>query len=331
MTLQGKVLVTGESVAPRFLRQLEESGLTVINPATSFPPAVLSSAELVSELRGCRAYLLGGDEIASRDVLGQTSGLELVSFLGVGYQSFVDADAAASLGIPVSNTPGVLSNSVAEFTIGLLLEARRNIVAFATESDVEHRKESDLAGHHVGIVGLGAIGTRLAEILREGFRAKVSYFSRTRKEAEESRLGIAYLPLAELVSEVEALIVMVPETPETKNLIGADLLSRRSPEAPLTIINTARAEVIEPTALSAAVSSGAVDRVRFDGYYRDDTESAEALLRLPGVRVTPHVASLTHDARDAMSELAVEAILNVLSGRPHEHIVNPTYAAHAEA
>lgn len=328
MSVKGKVLVTGDSVAPGFLQQLEDAGLSVVNPPASFPPAVLTADELVVALRDCRAYLLGGDEIATADVLARTEGLEIISFLGVGYQSFVDAAGATAVGIPVAFTPGVLTNSVAEFTVGLLLEARRNIIQYATDPGVEQRKAADVAGHRIGIVGLGAIGTRIAEILTQGMHAKVSYFSRSRKPSEEDRLNITYEPLQTLVDEVEVLVIMVPETPETTGLIGADLLSRRTSDRPLTLINTARAEVVDPAALAVAVNAGAIDRVTFDGYYRAASDAAAALRALPGVRVTPHVASLTHDARDAMSQVAVDAIIDIVAGRTPAHIVNPDYARH---
>jgi lactate dehydrogenase-like 2-hydroxyacid dehydrogenase len=328
MSLEGKVLVTGESVAASFLAQLEDAGLTVSNPRDSFPPAILSDDQLVAELEGCRGYLLGGDEVASRQVLDQVSGLEIISFLGVGYQSFVDAEAAASVGVPVTNTPGVLANSVAEFTIGLLLEARRNIITYATDSTAEHRKESDIAGHSVGIVGLGAIGTRIAEILTQGFRAEVSYYSRTRKPSEESRLGLRYSSLGDLVSDVEVLILMVPETPETTNLLNAEILAQRSADEPLLIINTARAEVVDPAALADAMERGSVGRATFDGYYREESNDSRRLRDMPGFRLTPHIASLTHDARDAMAQLAVDSILQVLGGQVPASIVNPTYAEH---
>jgi lactate dehydrogenase-like 2-hydroxyacid dehydrogenase len=240
----------------------------------------------------------------------------------------VDAEAAASVGVPVTNTPGVLANSVAEFTIGLLLEARRNIITYATDSTAEHRKESDIAGHSVGIVGLGAIGTRIAEILTQGFRAEVSYYSRTRKPSEESRLGLRYSSLGDLVSDVEVLILMVPETPETTNLLNAEILAQRSADEPLLIINTARAEVVDPAALADAMERGSVGRATFDGYYREESNDSRRLRDMPGFRLTPHIASLTHDARDAMAQLAVDSILQVLGGQVPASIVNPTYAEH---
>src|SRR5438874_6609215 len=110
-----KVLVTGSSVEDKFFEPLRELGYNIHNPKQ-----LLSEGELSSELADAEGYLLGGDEVASATALASAPALKVVSFLGVGYESFVDVGAARENGIAVTNTPGVLSNSVAEFTIGQL-------------------------------------------------------------------------------------------------------------------------------------------------------------------------------------------------------------------
>jgi glyoxylate reductase len=325
--LSGTVLVTGDSVAKQYLDMLAEAGLEILNPPASFPPKVLSPDSLKEALSGSVAYLVGGDELASKDVLSMATKLRIIAFLGVGYSSFVDAEGAAQLGIPVTNTPGTLANSVAEFTIGHLLNERRRIAAYADSVksgfELPQVKRKDLAGHSIGIVGLGSIGTRIAEILTHGFRAKVSYFSRTRKESEEARLGISFASLASLVREVEALILMVPETPETTNMLDMSLLQGRpKSREPLIIINTARPEILEPSAALTALELGIVESIAFDGYYKEEAPTTDELKRHPRVTITPHIASLTHDARDAMAQMCVDSILGILRGERVPHIVN---------
>jgi phosphoglycerate dehydrogenase-like enzyme len=321
--LTGRVLVLGESVAQRFLDQLADAGLEVVNPPESFPPAVLSERALQAELSSCVACLLGGDEIVTEAVLESADGLRAIAFHGVGYESFVDADAARRRGVPVTNTPGVLSNAVAEFTVGLLLDARRRITDYVIAGEeIPQETRFDLAGHPVGVVGLGAIGTRICEILALGLQADVRYFSRTRKRPVEERLGIEYSPLDELVRDVECLIVMVPETAETAGMIDKELLAGRAEGSRLTVINTSRPGVIDPGGLDWALDRGLVESAWFDGFYRDDSELTRSLAARPEVRITPHIASLTHDARDAMSELAVESLLNLLRGGEARYVVN---------
>jgi len=325
--LRGTVLVTGDSVANRYLDMLVDAELEILNPVDSFPPKVLSADSLKEVLSGSVAYLVGGDEFASKEVLSAAPNLKVIAFLGVGYSSFVDAEGAAQLGIPVTNTPGTLANSVAEFTIGHLLNERRRISNYADSfkrgTELPQVKRRDLAGHPIGIVGLGGVGTRIAEILSQGFRAKVSYYSRTRKVSEEERLGISFRSLSTLVHEVEALILMVPETPETTHMVNSALLQGRPSDLePLIVINTARPEVVEPGAALSALDSGVIESIAFDGYYKIETTTTDLLKQHSRVSITPHIASLTHDARDAMAQMCIDSILGALKGEPVTHIVN---------
>lgn len=322
----GRVLVTGSSVTDRYLSKLRESGLDVVNPKASFAPSKLSPEILQQLLQDCDAYLLGGDERATREVLSSAKHLQVIAFLGVGYDSFIDIQAADDLGIPVTYTPGVLSNSVAELTVGLTIEARRKIINFAfpqlagEPSATDQEKRSDLAGHPVGIIGLGGIGTRIAEILRFGFSSDVIYFSRTRKPEEEQRLGLRYLPLADMVREVETLILIVPETDDTIKMVNWELLSSHH-GAPLTIVCPARPEVVDAEGLLRALDAGVVESIWFDDFYRDVTPAAAALRTRREVRVTPHIGSLTHDARDAMAQMAITSLLDVLAGKEDPNTV----------
>ena len=322
--LEGRVLVLGDSVPTNFLNDLRTAGLEVRNPPGSFPPAILDEGEFRDQLQGCRACLLGGDEIATASVLQAAAPeLRVVSFLGVGYESFVDAEAAAKLGIKVTNTPGVLSDSVAEFTVGLVLDAWRRISEFVTLGHAAAQvKRHDLRGHRVGIVGLGAIGTRIVEILTRGFEAEVAYFSRTRRPGIEEELGIAFRPLDRLVREVDCLIVMVPETAATVGMIDRETFAGREPDSRLILVNTSRADVVEPDGLSWAIDTGRVESAWFDGFYRVPSAITEALEKRPEVEVSPHVASLTYEARDAMAERAVGSLLNLLRGGEDEYVVN---------
>jgi lactate dehydrogenase-like 2-hydroxyacid dehydrogenase len=315
-SLGGRVLVLGDSVEESFLDRLREAGLEVRNPPGSFPPAILGEAELMRELEGCCACLLGGDEVATASVLESAAAeLRVVSFLGVGYESYVDAAAAARLGIRVTSTPGVLSDSVAEFTVGLMLDGWRRITEYAVGGhDVPQVKRHDLRGHRVGVIGLGAIATRTCEILTRGFELDVRYFSRSRKPDLEQQLGIAFQPLAELVGEVDCLIVLVPETPATKGLVDREIFARRDPDSGMLLVNTSRADVVEPEALTWALDTGRVESAWFDGFYRVESATTHALEQRDDVAVTPHVASLTHEAREAMAERAVGSLLNVLRG-----------------
>jgi glyoxylate reductase len=314
------ILVTGNSVADEFLRPLVDAGYQIRNPTH-----LLSEEELASELAESAGYLLGGDEAATSRALQNAKDLRIIAFLGVGYESFVDVDAATQLGILVTNTPGTLVDSVAEFTVGQLLNARRRLTQYSNayrrgEHGTEE-KQRDLAHHAVGIVGLGTIGTRIAEILRFGFNASVKYYNRTRRPAEESRLGVSYLPLEELAKSSEALIVMVPGNDSTRALISSQVIESMSPGA--ILVDTARPEVVDPVALRAGLATGQLSVAVFDGFY-DDPIASDLLGAFGEDRllVTGHIASLTHDARDSMARKAVASILNVMRTGDDEYVVN---------
>lgn len=317
--MSGKILVTGTSVREELLRPLVEAGFTIENPTN-----LLTEGELAAALSDKAGYLLGGDEFASSKAMQDAKNLKIIAFLGMGYQSFIDADAAKNLNIAVTNTPGTLSTAVAEFTVGLLLNSTRRMyqyaVDFAEGKSGKEEKQRDLANLHVGIVGLGGIGTRVVEILRLGFGCSISYYSRTRKAAEEKRLGLSYRSLDELSSSVDVLIVMTPGNSETKGLIGKKQFSLFKPG--LILINSARAEVVDLASLLEALSSGKLGYAAFDGFYESAEAMSAAKQYIPSrLMITGHIASLTHDARDAMANRAVTSIINVIKTGKDEYRV----------
>ncbi|MEV8634893.1 2-hydroxyacid dehydrogenase [Streptosporangium sp. NPDC051023] len=316
-----KVLVTGTSVRPELLQPLRDRGWSVDNP-----PHLLSEGELKKALSEADAYLLGGDERAGRDAIAGASNLKIIAFLGMGYEAYVDSAAALEHGVVVTNTPGTLSNAVAELTIGHLLSGVRKIHYYAhlyeTGQSGSEEKQRDIAALHHGIVGMGGIGTRVAEILRRGFDARVSYYSRTRKPELEESIGIEYLPLDELTGVVDTLIVLTPGNEETPGLIGERQLAGARPG--LVLVNTARPEIVDADALNDALDSGRVSYAAFDDFYKADGASRQELAsKIPSrLLVTGHIGSLTHDARDAMGILAVKSIVSMLeTGTPLHRVV----------
>jgi lactate dehydrogenase-like 2-hydroxyacid dehydrogenase len=319
--MTGKVLVTGSSISDEYLERLRAARLEIHNPT-----GLLGEAELKAALNDSVAYLLGGDEIATSAALSQAEKLKIIAFLGVGYESFIDVTAATRHGVLVTNTPCTLTNSVAEFTIGQLINARRRLTQYCNayrrgERGTE-KKQRDLAGHRIGIVGLGAIGTRIAEVLCRGFGVQVSYYSRTQKPAEEERLGIMRCRrITDLAATCDALIVMTSENESSRGLIDESVISAMQPDT--VLVNTARPDIVDPAALKQGLSCDRISVAVFDSFYH-----GEAGKRLLGqfaedrLLVTDHIGSLTHDARDGMARKAVGSILNVLHTGDDENVVN---------
>lgn len=316
-----QVLITGTSIPLELFQPLVEAGYSVSNPTH-----LLSSQELKERLAETSAYLLGGDEFADKNALSSARKLKVISFLGVGYQRFIDVAAANKLGIKITNTPGAMSNSVAEFTIGLILAATRKLYHYANNlalgiEGVE-RKTHELSGLHCGIIGLGASGTRIAEILRNGFNCSVSYYSRTRKEELELSLGLSFMDLESLVLNVDVLILMLPKTELTVGLINDKVIERRNKG--LVLINAANPEIVSPTALLAGFKNGKIEYAAYDPFYPPSDDSIHELRKFIPDRliITGHIAALTYEAREKMAKMSVQSMLNVLQSGNDNYIVN---------
>jgi glyoxylate reductase len=318
----GTILVTGTGIDLSPLRPLALSlGLVLRRPACDH----LSEDQLASELRNAVAYIHGGEERATERVLrAAKETLKVVAFLGVGYENFVDVAAADALGIVVTNTGGAATESVATFTVGQIINANWRITqSLGNRYPDWHGPEElphELSTRTVGIVGMGAIGTRIAEIMK-AFRALVVYFSRTRKEDVEERLGLEFLPLRDLAEQSDILVVMVPETDQTRGMIDADVLAGVRKGA--ILVNAARPAVVDPEALHDALRKETVAVAVFDGFYHRDSAAGRRLLEDFSDRllVTGHIASHTREAMDRMVGQAARSIANVLSNGADEHAV----------
>lgn len=318
--MSNKILVTGNSVRPDLLQPLSDAGFTVSNPQH-----LLSESELRDKLSTSCAYLLGGDEVATRAALSEAKGLKVIAFLGMGYESYVDATAATEMGIRITNTPGTLSNSVAELTIGHILNCTRQIHRYANRFQAGlggEEKQHDVGAMRIGILGLGGIGTRLAGILRKGFNSQVCYSSRTRKQAIESELGIDYVSFEDLLSASDLIALTLPCNGETAGIIDSKAMSIIKPGC--FLVNTARAQLVDPAALLSGLNSGVVTYAAFDGFYDDESEEVLQLkaLQPEKLMVTGHVGSLTHEARDGMAKKAVQSLINVLTTGKDSCVVN---------
>ncbi len=263
--------------------------------------------------------LLVGNERVDDALLDLLPNLRLVANFAVGYDQ-IDVDACARRGIPVTNTPGVLTPATADLAFALLLATVRQVV----EGDRQIRAgawvggwadaglATEFTGSTLGIVGLGRIGTAVAERAR-GFELRLLYTQRTRlPEAEERALGVEYRALDDLLAESDAVTLHVPRTPETERLIDARRLALLRDGA--CLVNTARGDVVDEQALVRELVSGRI-RAGLDVFVHEPRVPPE-LLELPNVVLTPHLGSATEAARNGMTRLAVDNILAVAAGRP---------------
>ena len=261
-----------------------------------------------------RAIAGSGESKVPRSLMDQLPALELVSIMGVGYDG-VDVPAALERRIPVTHTPGVLNDEVADLAIGLMLSIARRI----PQADQYVRagrwgKEGAMpltrkvSGARLGIVGLGRIGQAIAT-RAEAFGMSIAYTARSAKEG----LSYRYYPSAlALAAQVDFLVVITPGGAGTKHLINAEVLAALGPQGYL--INVARGSVVDEAALIDALQKGGIAGAGLD-VFDIEPHPPEALWALENVVLTPHIASATWQTRQAMADLAAANLQAHFAGK----------------
>jgi glyoxylate reductase len=241
--------------------------------------------------------------------------LRAISNYAVGVDN-VDLDAATERGIPVGNTPNVLTETTADLAIALMLGIARHLV----EGDAYVRRGEwrtwetdlllghDLHGATVGVVGFGRIGRAVARRL-EGFGCEILQNSRT-----------GGVPLDELLERSDFVTLHSPLTPQTRGLIGDHALRRMKPSAYL--VNTARGPIVDSHALARALHAGEIAGAALDVTDPEPLPVDHPLLRAPNLLVLPHLGSATHATRERMADMAVDNLLAGLAGERMPHCAN---------
>jgi hydroxypyruvate reductase len=268
-------------------------------------------AEIAPRIRG---LVGGGESKVSRSLMDRLPALEVISIFGVGYDG-VDVPAASERNIPVTNTPDVLTDDVADMGVGLMLSIARRI----PQADQYVRAglwpsgpmplARKVSGARLGIVGLGRIGQAIAR-RAEGFGMSIAYTTRTAKP----EVPYTYYPTATaLAAQVDFLMVITPGGAGTKGLINAEVLKALGPQG--ILINVARGTVVDQAALVTALEQGVIAGAALD-VFEDEPNVPESLRRRDNVVLTPHIASGTWQTRRAMADLAFGNIQAHFAGSP---------------
>lgn len=313
-------------------RKIPEVGLTMLREAghevdVSEKDGVLTREELLGALQAkpYEAVLSLLTDQIDADVFAAAPGAKICSNYAVGYNNINLEDAKAA-GVTITNTPGVLTDTVAEYTVALILsvtkripEADRYTRALRYEGWApELLLGSDLKGKTLGILGAGRIGTGVAERMSKGFGMNVIYYDIKPNEHIEA-FGASFRDTVEAVlEEADVVTVHVPLLNETRHLINAERLAMMKPSAYL--INTSRGPVIDEEALVEALKNKTIRGAGID-VFEDEPKLAYGLPELNNVVITPHIASGSQETRDKMSELAAQAIIDHLAGKTPEHVV----------
>ena len=308
-------------------RRILESGLNMVQEFCDtdlwpgeFPP---SSQILLERVRGVDGLLcLLTDRIDAQVMDAAGPGLKVISSFSVGIDN-VDLTAATARGIPVGNTPGVLTDATADMAFALLLAAGRRIVEAAQGVRSGRWKTwgpgfmlgADLNGATLGIVGFGRIGRAVAR-RAAGFGLRI-VFSDPGPAAPEPGVPATQVDFETLLRESDFISLHCPLTDETRGLINADTLARMKPTA--VLVNTSRGPVVDQAALYDALKSNRIFAAGLDVTDPEPLPADSPLLTLENCTIVPHIASASWRTREKMSVMAAE---NLIAGLKEERLPN---------
>jgi len=275
--------------------------------------------EVLKLVRGAEALVADPSVPVDAELLDAAGDqLRVVANFAVGHDN-IDLAACAERDIAATNTPDVLTEATAELALALTLAAARKMSDAERDLregrwrgwDPAAYRGLELRGATVGVVGLGRIGRRYAELVR-GIGAEVVHTARSPKPDAERELGARMVELDELLESADVVSLHAPATPATQGMIGAHELELIGPGG--VLVNTSRGPLVDEGALVAALSSGALGAAGLD-VYEDEPEVPQGLLGAPRCVLLPHIGSATVKARDGMARTAAENVIAVLEGR----------------
>ncbi len=286
---------------------------------------------LVREAAHCVGLLVLLTDRVDAALLAAAPRLRVVSCMAVGYDN-VDVRACTARGIAVCNTPGVLTETTADLCWAILMACARRLDE-GRRVVQEGRWASwapfflagqDVWGRTVGIVGLGRIGTAVARRAR-GFGMRILYTGPAPKPEAEAETGAQRVPLEELLSESDYVVLLAPLRPDTRHLVGARELERMKPTA--ILVNAGRGPLVDEGALADALRRGRIWGAALDVFEQEPVPPDHPLLHSPNVFAVPHIGSASIATRMAMARLAAENLAAVLRGLQPPSCVNPDVLA----
>jgi gluconate 2-dehydrogenase len=281
----------------------------------------LSQPALIAALQGCTGVFITGTEKIDATLLDACPSLKAVCTMAVGYNN-VDVPACTARGVVVTNAPGVLTETTADFGFALMMATARRITEserFLREGRWQHWgvdmfAGGDIHGATLGVLGMGRIGQAIAKRGHGGFDMKVAYHNRSHLAPDvEAALGATWMTLPDLLRTADHLVIVTPYSKETHHLVGAAELAMMKPTATLT--NIARGGIVDDAALAEALAQGTIAAAGLDVFEGEPTV-LPALLALRNVVLTPHIASASIPTRRAMANLAVDNLIAALGFGP---------------
>ena len=316
-----KVLFTGCTFNDETLKRLEEKNIYVVNGRMDY-----SEEELNNKLKDFDCYINGGDEICTSKVIENNKHLKLISFMGTGYQKYIDVPTAKQYNIPVSYTPSANAKAVAEYAVALILDSVKKITF--SNNQVKRKewnkiKTFNLEGKTLGIIGMGAIGTHIAKILCDGFGMNLIYNSQTSKENINKKYNTQMVSLDEVFKNSD--VISVNATYNEKNIGMITEKQLKLMKKQVVLVNTARQELIDKKDLYNYITNNKTCSIAMDGFYKEpitkDTEEEFLNLSDEQFLITPHNAYNSKDAVYEMERMLIESLEDVLNNKNIRNLV----------
>ncbi|WP_311223894.1 MULTISPECIES: D-glycerate dehydrogenase [unclassified Acidovorax] len=323
-------ILVARNIFPEVVERLSQHFEVESNPQD----IVWSPAELAERVKDKDGVLTTGSQRVDAALLAAGPKLRIFANMAVGYNNF-DVDAMTAAGVQGTNTPDVLTETTADFGFALLMATARRVTESEhylragqwTKWSYDMFAGTDVHGSTLGILGMGRIGQGIAKRGAHGFGMNVVYHNRSRLSAElEAECKARYVSKEELLRTADHLVLVLPYTPESHHAIGAAELAQMKPTA--NLINIARGGIVDDAALAQALKDKRIAAAGLDVFEGEPKLNA-ALLDVPNVVLTPHIASATVPTRLAMANLAADNLIAFFDGRGPLTPVNQPVAKRA--
>ncbi len=314
-------------------RHIPDIGINLLRAAghtvdVSTKDGVLTPKELVSAVstKPYDAVVCLLTDTINKEVFDAVPSAKIFANYAVGYNNINLEDAKAA-GVTITNTPGVLTDTVAEFTIALMLAVVHRIPESDTFTRVgkyvgwgpELFLGTDVKGKTLGILGAGRIGYEVALRAHHGLGMKIAYYDVAPMPVLEKDCKATFMSSVEtLLGDADVVSIHVPLLPTTEHLINAERLALMKPSAYL--LNTSRGPVVDEDALVTALQTGVIRGAGLD-VYEHEPALAKGLAALPNVVITPHIASAADETRGKMSLMAAQNVIDFFAGETPENVV----------
>ena len=283
---------------------------------------------VMQKAQECDGMMIESNDLMDDEVFSAAEQLRVVGTRAIGIDN-IDLDSATRNGVLIGNTPGILHESCADFTFGLILSLARQVTR-SNRKVIEGEWKifdqtpylgTDVYGKTLGLIGLGLIGTAVAKRAK-GFDMDILYHSRTRKPDVEESYGLRWAPdLDELLSSSDYISVHVPLGPETQGFIGSKEIKKMSKDA--FLINTSRGGTVDPDALREALMAGEIAGAALDVTSPEPILPDDPLVHMENVIVTPHIASASAATLRRMGLMAADNVIKHLKGEAMPACLNP--------